>query len=69
MELDGPIVICGMVKNCLLAFALPNPLACARYATFCRSVRLPGMEAGLPVCVREPVTPEASARKALGWNG
>ena len=39
------------------------------YATFCKSVMLPATDATEPVLVSDPVTPEASARNALGWNG
>jgi hypothetical protein len=69
IELEGPIVICGMVKYCFPAFVLAKPPACAKYATFCRSVMLPAWDTTVPVFVSDPVTPEASARKALGWNG
>jgi hypothetical protein len=71
IELDGPVVIEGIEKNCLCVFvlALPKPPGCAKFTTFCRSVKLPGIDAGLPVAVSDPVTPEASARNALGWNG
>jgi hypothetical protein len=69
MEKADPIVINGMVRNCLLAFVLTSPPVCARYATFCRSVMLPGTDATEPVLVRGPVIPLASSRNAFGWNG
>jgi hypothetical protein len=64
-----PIVIEGMVRYWAPELVLANPFICAKYATFCRSVMLPGMEAGLPVGTRLPVTPDASSKKAFGWNG
>ena len=67
-EKSGPIVMDGIVKNCGLALALSKPLVCARNATPCRSVRLPGTEAGLPVGMRSPVTSDESVKNALGWN-
>ena len=63
------MVMEGMVKYCAPELDFNNPLVCAKKATFCRSVKLPGIDAGLPVAVSDPVTPEASARNALGWNG
>jgi hypothetical protein len=67
-EKYDPNVMEGMVKYWGAELAFATPLVCAKYATFCRSVMLPGMDAGLPVGTRLPVTPDASTRKALGWN-
>lgn len=71
MEKDGPILMDGMVKNCLRVFALVarSPPGCAKDTPLRRSVREPGVYAGLPVGIRLPVTLDASTRKAFGWNG
>ena len=40
-ERDLPNVMDGIVRYCILALALATPPGCAKYATFCRSVKLP----------------------------
>jgi hypothetical protein len=69
IERDLPNVMDGIVKYWILALALATPPGCAKYAVFCRSVRLPAWDTTEPVFVSVPVTPEASTRKALGWKG
>ena len=69
VENADPIVMEGIVKYCAPELDFGNPLVCAKFTTFCRSVKLPAMDVGLPVAVSDPVTPEASARNELGWNG
>jgi hypothetical protein len=69
IELEGPIVIVGMVKTCLPAFVLLNPFVCANDAAVFRPPILLGTAVTALVLTRVPVTPDASARKAVEWNG
>jgi hypothetical protein len=69
IEKEPLSVMVGSWRCCGVALDLASPLACAKYATFCRSVSVPGWDATEPVFMSGPETPEASTRKALGWKG
>jgi hypothetical protein len=69
IDSDLSNVMVGILRYCALALALATPFGCAKNATLCRSGMLPACNTTEPVLVSGPVTPEASARKALGWKG